>query len=437
MALAIGPRMQKAAKVLGFVLLGVVSLLFFLQMTFPYARVKDRMVDSLSNKYEVSVGAVRRGWLPGKMIMEKVTLRSRQVKADDVQSTMFFPRVEIDVGVLGLVRGVAGVDVDVEMPGGKHLVLTVAVSKQQFSVHVKGDKVPAQGLPTREYAMMPMAGALNILADLTAPLERNRVDWSKLVGRVSLACPTGCTVGDGSRVKFPTLNQRSEAMMGKGVEFGPVNVDRFAAQMDFAKGIAKISKWDFQSKDGSAKLDIEIKLDKVFGNSAIEGCVRYDASDELRKRVPSTHSQIMVIGGMKGPDGLFQVHLSDRVGHMRKLSQLCPDLGSTPGTNQRPNLTINSDADAVFNKKEPIEPPVVTTPPVTPPPTTATPPALDAAPAPAGVVPGTAPVAPGAGSGVEPVKAQLIPQGAGTAGAAGVGEATDKPVEKPAESIIQ
>ncbi len=437
MALAIGPRMQKAAKIFGYVLLGLVSLLFFLQMTFPYVRVKDRMVDALSSKYEVSVGAVRRGWMPGKMIMEKVTLRSRQDKADDVQSTMFFPRLVIDVGILGLVRSIASVDVDVEMPGGKHLVLAVTVSKQQFSVHVRGDKVPAQGLPTREYAMMPMAGALNISADLTAPLEKNRVDWSKLAGHVSLACLNGCTVGDGTRVKFPTLNQRSEAMMGKGVEFGPINVEHFAAQMDFAKGIAKISKWDFQSKDGTAKLDIEIKLDKVFGNSVIEGCVRYDVSDELRKRVPSTHSQIMVIGGMKGPDGLFQVHLTDRVGHMRKLSQLCPDIGSVPGTNQRPSLTVLPEADAVFNKKEPIEQPVVpsTTPPVPLPPT-----ALDAAPS--GTGPGNAPgtpAVPGApgGTGVEPVKAHYIPPGNGTAGAAGVGDAADKPVEKPADPIIQ
>ncbi|MBP9085529.1 MAG: type II secretion system protein GspN [Kofleriaceae bacterium] len=426
--------MQKLLKALGFVVLGLLSLLLFLQMTFPYARVKDRLVDGLSNKYEVSVGAVRRGWLPGKMIMEKVTLRSRLVKADDVQTTMFFPRLEIDVGVLGLVRGVAGVDVDVEMPGGKHLVLTVEVSKSQFSVHIQGGKVPAQGLPTREYAMMPISGALDINADLTAPLEKNRVDWSKLVGRVSLACLNGCTVGDGSRVKFPTLNQRSEAMMGKGVEFGPVNVDRFAAQMDFAKGVAKISKWDFQSKDGTAKLDIEIKLDKVFGNSVIEGCVRYDASDELRKRVPSTHSQIMVIGGMKGPDGLFQVHLSDRVGHMRKLSQLCPDLGSVPATNQRPNLTVMPDSDAVFTKKEPLDPPMVpsTAPPVAPPP--ATPPTPDAAPA--GTVPSAAPGAP-VGAAPESVKTQIVAPGNGTAGAAGVGEAADKPVEKAAEPVIQ
>ena len=61
MALAIGPRMQKVVKALGFVVLALIALLFFLQMTFPYARVKDRMVDALSNKYEVSVGAVRRG----------------------------------------------------------------------------------------------------------------------------------------------------------------------------------------------------------------------------------------------------------------------------------------------------------------------------------------------------------------------------------------
>jgi hypothetical protein len=265
-------------------------------------------------------------------------------------------------------------------------------------------------------------------------MEKNRVDWSKLQGKVSLACPNGCTVGDGSRVKFPTLNQRNEAMMGKGVEFGPVNVDRFAAQMDFAKGIAKISKWDFQSKDGTAKLDIEIKLDKVFGNSTIEGCVRYDATDELRKRVPNTHSQIMVIGGMKGPDNMFQVHLTDRIGHMRKLSQVCPTNGAAPGGDRRPNLTVLPESDAVFDKKEPPAiPPPATPPPVQPVP----PPVLDApATQPAGSVPATAPVAPPPGGG-SAGKQNLTP-GAGTAGATGVGDQpTEKPPEKPPEPIIQ
>lgn len=432
MAIAIGPRMRTMLKVLGFVVLALVSLIFFLQLTFPYNRVKDRMVDALASKYEVTVGSVKRGILPGKMIMEKVTLRSRIVKADDVQTTLFIPRIEIDVGILGLVRGVAGVDVDAEMPGGKHLVVNLSVSKNAFAVHVTGNKVPAQSLPTRDYAVMPMAGALDILADLSAPIEKNRVDWSKLEGKVSLACPNGCTVGDGSRVKFPTLNQRNEAMMGKGVEFGPVNVDRFATQMDFAKGIAKISKWDFQSKDGSAKLDIEIKLDKVFGNSTIEGCVRYDATDELRKRVPNTHSQIMVIGGMKGPDNMFQVHLTDRVGHMRKLSQVCPTNGAAPGGDRRPNLTVLPESDAVFDKKEPPAPPSLP-PPSTPP--LAVQPDAPAA-QPAGSVPGTAPVAPppGGGSGGK----QNLPAGAGAAGATGVGDPpTDKPPEKTPEPMIQ
>jgi type II secretion system protein N len=444
MALTVGPRLRKVLMVLGFVVVGLISLLFFLQLTFPYERVKARLVDAMASKYEVTVKSVGRGIMPGKMIMEGVSLKTRVTKPDEIASTIFIPHLEIDIGLLGLIRGVAKIEVDAEL-GGKHLVATVSFSKQNFSLQLEGEKIPAGSLPTREYAVMPMGGLLDIHADINAPLDNNRVDWSKLEGKISLACPSNCTVGDGSYVKFPTINQRNEAMMGKGVEFGPINVDSFLAEVDMGKGVAKISKWDFKSKDGTAKLDIEIKLDKVFGNSVVEGCVRYNANDELRKRVPNTHTQIMVIGGMKGPDGLFQVHLTDRIGRMRKLSQVCPESGTIETTGERrPNLTITPDSEAVFTKKEPVTAPMPVTDIAVPPPVVA-PPVVDPV-APvggqgssgsSGTVPTTAPTAPT----VEAIKANFVAPGAGTAGASGAGEAApppppEKPPE-PAPSVVQ
>ena len=78
----LGPRMRKVVKGLAFVLLFLVTFVFAVQMTFPFDRVKQKIVDTLSEKYDVSIGDVERGFMPGKVVFKTVNLKTRPTQAD-------------------------------------------------------------------------------------------------------------------------------------------------------------------------------------------------------------------------------------------------------------------------------------------------------------------------------------------------------------------
>jgi type II secretion system protein N len=425
MAVAIGTRTQKWLRYAGVVAFAMVALVMFLQMTFPYDRVKDRLIDAVSTKYELKIGKVERGLLPGRVTFRNMTFFPYATKPGETPAPFTFDAVTVDLGLLALVRSTAVVNVDVEV-GGKHLTGEFEFSKQSFTVKIDGDAIPAKKLPMREFAVFPVSGGLNVHVDLKSGIDRGRVDWSKLVGKIALACPKGCELGDGSYVKFPTINARSEAMVGKGVQFGPLLLESFLTQIDIAKGVAKIGKWEFKSVDGEAKLEAEVKLDKVFDSSMIDGCVRYKPTDELRKRNGETFSQIMLIGGLLGSDGMFQVKLSGTMGRIRKVGQEC-DVAAT--SDKRPNLTVTPDE--VFGAKNEGKGSgnagsgsnVVTTMPVVP-----IPPPVPVSGSGSGA--GSNPVMPDSmakpapGSG-EPSMGRVVPPGEGTAGAGGVGIEAD------------
>jgi hypothetical protein len=338
------------------------------------------------------------------------------------------------------------VNIDAQI-GGKHLLGEFTFSKQNFSVKIDGDGIPAGKLPTREYAVFPIAGNLDVHVNLESKIEKNKVDWSKLVGKINLRCPKNCQIGDGSYVKFPSINARNDAMVGKGVEFAPLMVDSFVAQVDMAKGVAKMTKWDFKSEDGEAKLEAEVKLDKVFDNSIIDGCVRYKPSDVLRKRQEKTFNQIMLIGGLLGADGMFQVRLSDRMGRIRKVGQECTNIENA-AADKKPNLTVTPDGEVFGAKAEtgnggqvrpvgqtPAAPAVPAVAP-TPTPSDVTPAGGSATGS--AVVPATAPIAPEPHTKplVDPIPAKEIPAGEGTAGAAGVGNDPPAQPAPPAENVL-
>ena len=100
---SVGARL--ALRYVGFVVLGLVTFVFALQLTFPYDRVKDKLVEALSDKYEVTIGGVERGFMPGRMYFNDVTLRTRPTKSDEIVTTFFIEKLEVDLGILALLRG--------------------------------------------------------------------------------------------------------------------------------------------------------------------------------------------------------------------------------------------------------------------------------------------------------------------------------------------
>ncbi len=417
MALLLGNRARLALRYAGFVVLGLVTFVFALQLTFPYARVKDKIIEALSAQYDVTIGSVDRGLMPGRLYFNNVQLRTRPTKSDEVAAMFYVEKLEVDLGIFALVRGVAQINIDAKIATG-HLKGKVAISKGATVIDLEGIDLPAGNLPMREAIGLPLTGKIEFSFDLSLPNEKTKAgkvapDWSKAEGEVSFECPAGCTFGDGKTKLKPKLkNSRNAAFASDGIEFGKVNVDTMAARATIKDGRLELTKFETKSADGELHVDYSMTLSPDFGESMVAGCLRFKGSEVLQKREPKTHAAISTTGAQLGPDNLFHIRLDGKFKDMKRLAQTCgPSIKGNmddPGADShRPNLAVTPEGDSVRPTMTAPPPPPI------PPPTV---------PADAAVhIPPPSPADEHNGSGA--MGSGEVPAGSGTAGAGGAGSA--------------
>jgi type II secretion system protein N len=362
----LGPRTRKVLRIVGYVLLALVTFVFALQLTFPYDRVRSRIEEALASKYEVSIRDVERGWIPGRVYFNSITLKTRPTKPDEMASTMFIDRLEVDLGLLPLLGGKASVDIDAAIGAG-HLRGTLALSKGGTSISMKGTNLSSQMLPMREIIGLPMTGTLELAVDFDLPNEAGKsgktsANWQKAEGNAELSCPSGCIFGDGkTKLKMKVKNQRNAAFAAEGIEFGTVHINSLLALVEIKTGRLELTKFDAKSDDGTLFVDYMMELEPSLNDSMVTGCLRFNGSQALLKREPKTFTAISATGALLGPDNLFHIKLTDKFKDMKRLPQTCgsavssKNMDNPGGGGPRPSLTVPADEprDAGFPMPQP------------------------------------------------------------------------------------
>jgi type II secretion system protein N len=390
MAIHLGRNARRVVRYGGITLATLFVFVMALQLSFPYDRTKQKIIDGLSEKYDVTIGDVERSWVPGRFSLKAVSLRTRPVKSDDLVTTFFIERLDVDLHFLPALHGTGTVDLDAKIGAG-HIVGRVSTGKSGTSVHLDGTNLPSASLPIRTVLGLPMSGKINFnvafdLPNATNKAGRRTADWSQAEGHIDLSCPSNCAIGDGKTKFKPKLkNARSQAMVAEGIEFGPVEIQSLVAAVDITPGPGdgkpgklELTQFDLKSLDGELKIDFEMNLMPDVNESPVTGCLRFKPSDVLEKRVPITAAELTTTGALLGPDKLFNIKLTDRLRDMKTLPMTCEHdvpapatTGGGPSVTRRPNL------------ETPRPPPTVTVQP-TPPPAPPPPPA----PSTTGFVPG-------------------------------------------------
>lgn len=346
----LGPRSRKLLRIAGFIVLALVSFVFAFQLTFPFDRVKDKVIEALSEKYEVNIGDVERGIIPGRVYFKAFSLRTRPTKAGEVATTFYMERLGIDVGLLALLRGAVSVKLDAKIGSG-HIKGKIGLSNAGTSIHMAGDDLPSASLPMREALGVPMSGKVRFVFDLDLPNERSKAgkvtpNWPKAEGDVEFDCPSGCTVGDGkTKLKLTTNNNRQQEFLdasGGGIDFGKVNIDSLFARVEIKKGRLEVTRLDTKSGDGDLHVAFSMNLAQDFMSSQVTGCLRFRGSDALLRREPKTHAAISTTGAPLGPDNLFHIKLDGPLRAMRRIGVVCSSGGGNAEP-PRPNLTVTPE----------------------------------------------------------------------------------------------
>jgi type II secretion system protein N len=324
MALSLSPRARYALRIVGYVVLGFLVFIYALHLTFPYERIKDRVIEGLASKYDVSIGKVERSMVPGRFALTNVTLRSRPSVVGQPVTTMFFKRIEVDVAFLPLISGKAEIGLDVSTGNGR-MSGTVKASKSSLAVDIKLTRVPLATLPGIADAVgLPLGGA----GDGHVRLNLPKNDWTKASGSVRLSCTVGCTVGDDVSRVYPKARREADQLMVKdGIPIKTINVSRFVLGLKIAKGEAEKEVFEFESPDGDIELDVNIKFAKKMADSVITGCIRYKCAPDYQKKAPAACD----LGSpVVDNDGFHNIKLTGKLTTMKRLGAVC-DAGGDGG----------------------------------------------------------------------------------------------------------
>jgi len=352
MALAIdlSPRMRRILRYVAIALVGPITFVFALQMTLPVERAKDKLIEALSPSYDVSIGSVERGFMPGRIYLHSVSLRTRPSKPDEQPTTLFIDRLEVDLGLFAVLRGNLSIDFDARLePNNRDARLSGNVTLAGFGrkgivVHAGGKDVPGADLPLRGLIGLPMTGKLDLDVALDLPFEpragKNAPNWQKVEGSVDFGCPSGCTFGDGKTKLKPILkNKTQQVMVADGIDFGKVDMDSLDAHAEFKNGNLEVTKFESSSKDGEVHVDYAMKLEPDIMDSMVTGCLRFTASEALLKRDRKTYDAINLSGAERRSDGFFHILLTDRLREMKRLNQECgPNVHHTAP--ESPHVTV-------------------------------------------------------------------------------------------------
>lgn len=146
MNLNLTEKQKRILRWIGYPLLALLVFSFTLQLTFPYERVKDKIVEALSEKYDVQIASAEPTFLPGGMVLESILLKSRPTEPDEQPTIVLIDRLRVDVGLLALLIGRASIDLVADMGDGS-IEGNVTVSRSDLAVEFSTEDLPLESIP--------------------------------------------------------------------------------------------------------------------------------------------------------------------------------------------------------------------------------------------------------------------------------------------------
>ena len=172
---------------------GLVVFLASLYLTFPYEKLRDRLVQTLQEgrQLEVSIGEVKPGWAGG-LVLQDVSVRPAAEGGDEPSAPLQISEARVGFGLLAALFGSLEADFSADLLQGE---LEGEVESDEEATRLR---LSAEGLALGDFAWIPSAiglpllGTLQAEVDLTVPEGR----FAKAEGSLELDC-SNCALGDG------------------------------------------------------------------------------------------------------------------------------------------------------------------------------------------------------------------------------------------------
>ncbi len=341
-------RLIAVATAVGYPLFYVFCLVIFATWTFPFEKVKDRIVASFNDSQrtggggrELAIADVTSSWVTG-VKLSGVRIVDRDQKADG------HGELKID----SLVARVALLPLLV----GTH---TVSFHADAFGGNISGswtDRGKSQSLEVT-LAAIDLSQLTPLTQALEAPVE------GILAGSIKLEVPEGHTGKASGSVSIDAddvaLGDGKAKLMGK-LAVPRLTLGTFSFNADIKDGAMKVSKFGASGKDVDLLADARINLRDTLNESSLDANVRFRVSDAYRCKNDATKGLFGAPGSnapaamdlypdmkkSKRADGFYTWHARGQLGK----PELSP--GGTGGPPSGPGGAGGGGASAAGRAKE-------------------------------------------------------------------------------------
>jgi type II secretion system protein N len=369
---AIKEKLKVAAPYVGYSTFFVFTLMLFIYWTFPWDRVRDKIVAEFEksqhvppggSKQVLAIGKLEPSWFTGVVLKDvslttipsdptkpASTLRAEEIKVRIALSSllssakdMTFSAKALGGTIEGSVTHKATVAKDADKPGAK---------KDPASRYDRFIKIELEGLslndiaPLRDAIGVPVTGTLKGSIDIT--LEQSRADHAS--GTITFDIEGFCLPGDKSPKACPTGDPEKEGKVHFKVPalkavFGnddfplpPVKIGNVPIQVSVKSGVARFVKMEAKGGDVDLNVDGAITFHEVVNESDVSLGLRFKFNDSYKKKGESTAGLLMALESEpklragKRPDGFYSLRVAGPLGgNLQVLSGLPGTPHMSPG----------------------------------------------------------------------------------------------------------
>lgn len=274
-------RMRTILRWVAYPAFYTLSLFVFLYMTFPFERVKERLVAEFNSKQtdgsRLEVDDMSWYWVSG---VEASGVRVTFPPPHDPDGAsarkprvITFDKVHARLSILHLLVGGMDVSFGADALGG-HVSGEVSDSDTERDIHVQLEDVDVGMLPMfRDAVGLPMTGALSGSVDLTVTDEK----LAKTSGQIDLTL-AHLTVGDG------------KAKIHDTIALPKLDAGQLELKADIKNGRVDVSRFTAKGPDVEVVSDGKIQLRDPLTASLVELGLRFRFSDKYKNKNDTTRS---------------------------------------------------------------------------------------------------------------------------------------------------
>jgi type II secretion system protein N len=311
-------RLKAIAPKVGFPLFYLFALVFFARWTFPYEKLRDRVVLAFDQQQRetggqeaLTIDELGPSWLTG-ISAKGVRLTSPASEPGKPPSELKIDEASGSISLFGLLFGDHDVSIRANAFGGM-IKGSLDDSAKERKIDVEVEGVDLGQVPMITQALgLPVEGTIDGTVKLTLPDQKA----SKATGAVSLDM-TNVAVGDG-KAKLQGMLALPRILVGG-----------FELTGDAKDGVLKISKISAGGKDVELQGDGRVQLREQLADSFTDMNLKFKINDAYRGKndttkslfgssdspIPGVFDQIPKVKQSKRADGFYGWHMRGPLSH--------------------------------------------------------------------------------------------------------------------------